>query len=61
MNFVALLLTLLVGLFILLGSFIGLNYKDNKSMLIKITDERLLEKTGGIIQRNEWLSNNSKW
>jgi len=30
MNFVALLLTLLVGLFILLGSFIGLNYKDNK-------------------------------
>lgn len=34
MNFVALLLTLLVGLFILLGSFIGLNYKDNK----KFTD-----------------------
>lgn len=31
MNFVALLLTLLVGLFILLGSFIGLNYKDNKN------------------------------
>lgn len=26
-----------------------LNYKDNKSMLIKITDERLIEKTGGII------------
>ncbi len=26
------------------------NYKDNKSMVIKITDERLLEKTGGIIQ-----------
>ncbi len=26
------------------------NNKDNKSMLIKITDERLLEKTGGIIQ-----------
>ena len=25
------------------------NYKDNKSMLIKITDSRLLEKTGGII------------
>lgn len=37
------------------------NNYDNKSMLIKITDERLLEKTGGIIQRNEWLSNNSKW
>lgn len=34
MNFVALLLTLLVGLFILLGSFIGINYKNNK----KITD-----------------------
>lgn len=26
------------------------NNQDNKSMLIKITDERLLEKTGGIIQ-----------
>lgn len=26
------------------------NNKDNKSMLIKITDKRLLEKTGGIIQ-----------
>ena len=26
------------------------NNKDNKSMLIKVTDERLLEKTGGIIQ-----------
>ena len=26
------------------------NNKDNKSMLINITDERLLEKTGGIIQ-----------
>ncbi len=26
------------------------NNKDNKSMLIKITDEKLLEKTGGIIQ-----------
>ena len=25
------------------------NYTDNKSMLIKITDERLIEKTGGII------------
>ena len=30
MNLVALLLTLLVGLFILLGSFIGFNYKKNK-------------------------------
>ena len=26
------------------------NNEDNKSMVIKITDERLLEKTGGIIQ-----------
>lgn len=26
------------------------NNKDNKSILIKVTDERLLEKTGGIIQ-----------
>lgn len=26
------------------------NNKDNKSMLIRITDERLIEKTGGIIQ-----------
>lgn len=37
------------------------NNYDNKSMLIKITDERLLEKTGGIIQRNEWFTYNSKW
>jgi len=34
MNLVALLLTLVVGLFILVGSFVGLNYKDNK----KFTD-----------------------
>lgn len=26
------------------------NQKDNKSMLIKVVDKRLLEKTGGIIQ-----------
>ena len=37
------------------------NNYDNKSMLIKITDERLLEKTGGIIQRNERVTNNPKW
>lgn len=37
------------------------NNYDNKSMLIKVTDNRLLEKTGGIIQRNEWLTNYSKW
>ena len=29
--------------------FINNNY-DNKSMLIKVTDEELIEKTGGIIQ-----------
>lgn len=37
------------------------NNYDNKSMLIKVTDERLLEKTGGIIQRYEWFTYNSKW
>ena len=37
------------------------NNYDNKSMLIKITDERLLEKTGGIIQRYERFTYNSKW
>ena len=37
------------------------NNADNKSMLIKVTDERLLELTGGIIQRNEWSTNNTKW
>ena len=37
------------------------NNYDNKSMLIKVTDKDLLEKTGGIIQRNEWVTNKSKW
>lgn len=37
------------------------NNYDNKSMLLKVTDERLLNKTGGIIQRNEWFSNYPKW
>lgn len=37
------------------------NNYDNKSMLIKITDAELLEKTGGIIQRHEWFSYYSKW
>ena len=37
------------------------NNYDNKSILIKITDQRLLDKTGGIIQRNEWFTNNTKW
>ena len=37
------------------------NNNDNKSMLIKVADEELIEKTGGIIQRYEWKSNHSKW
>ena len=37
------------------------NQKDNKSMLIKITDEKLLEKTGGIIQRNVRITHNTRW
>ena len=41
-------------------TYLNNNY-DNKSMLIKVTDKDLLEKTGGIIQRNEWFTNNSKW
>ena len=36
------------------------NNDDNKSMLIKVTDEELIEKTGGIIQRNEWKPNCAK-
>lgn len=36
------------------------NYKDNKSMLIKVCDDKLIEKTGGIIPRNEWNSNNTR-
>ena len=36
------------------------NSKDNKSMLIEITDEGLIEKTGGIIPRNEWYTNSAK-
>ena len=37
------------------------NQKDNKSMLIKVIDEDLLEKTGGIIQRNVRFANYSRW
>ena len=37
------------------------NKRDNKSMLIKVTDSRLLEKTGGIVQRNVRCANNSRW
>ena len=33
---------------------------NNKSMLIKVTDQELLNLTGGIIQRNEWSTNNTK-
>lgn len=36
------------------------NNSNNKSMLIKVTDDELIELTGGIIQRNEWSSNNTK-
>ena len=36
------------------------NNVNNKSMLIKVIDERLLELTGGIVQRNEWGTNNTK-
>lgn len=36
------------------------NETNNKSMLIKVTDEKLLELTGGIVQRNEWSTNNTK-
>lgn len=37
------------------------NNYDNKSMLIKVTDPELLEKTGRYSSRNEWFSNNTKW
>ena len=36
------------------------NNTNNKSMLIKVTDPELLNLTGGIIQRNEWSTNNTK-
>ena len=38
-----------------------INNYDNKSMLIKVTDKRLLEKTRRNSSRNEWFSNYSKW
>ena len=37
------------------------NNTNNKSMLFKVTDEDLLSLTGGIIQRNEWCSNYTRW
>ena len=36
------------------------NNTNNKSMLIKVVDDELINMTGGIIQRNEWSSNNTK-
>ena len=36
------------------------NNSNNKSMLIKVTDERLLNLTGGIVQRNERSTNSTK-
>lgn len=36
------------------------NNSNNKSMLIKVTDQELMDLTGGIIQRNEWSANNTK-
>ena len=36
------------------------NNADNKSMIIKVTDEDLIELTGGIVQRNEWSTNNTE-
>ena len=36
------------------------NNSNNKSMLIKVTDQELLELTGGIVQRNEWSTSNSE-
>ena len=36
------------------------NQKDNKSMLIKVVDKDLIEKTGGIIQRNVRSTNCSR-
>ena len=37
------------------------NNEDNKSMLIKVTDKELLNKTGRNNPRNERKSSNSKW
>lgn len=37
------------------------NNENNKSMIIKVVDPELLEKTGGIIQRYEWKSYYPKW
>ena len=40
------------------GATMGMNAISYVSE--KVTDSKLIEKTGGIIQRNEWSSNNTK-
>ena len=40
--------------------YLSNNY-DNKSMLIKVTDPKLLEKTRRNNSGDEWFSNYSKW
>ena len=37
------------------------NNEDNKSMVIKVTDKRLIEKTRWNCTGNEWSTNYSKW
>lgn len=37
------------------------NNENNKSMQIKVTDPKLIELTGGIIQRDEWKPHYPKW
>ena len=37
------------------------NNTNNKSMLIRVTDNELIDLTGGIIQRNVWSTYNTKW
>lgn len=37
------------------------NNSNNKSMVIKVTDEELINLTGGIVQRNVGCTNNTKW
>lgn len=37
------------------------NSFDNKSMMIKVTDKRLLEKTRRNNSRYEWIANSAKW
>ena len=37
------------------------NSFDNKSMMIKVTDKELLEKTRRNNSRNEWFANSAEW